>query len=337
MRNFAWLPAFLAAGLALVSVRPALAQTFDDVGTRAQGMGGAFVAVADDATAGWWNPAGIATGAYFNLIFEKGRLDGPKVLPEDNPVARVAPGGFALALPSLGVSYYRLRISEIRATTGAPAEDRQQLGDLVHTRAINQFGSTIAQSLGNYLTVGTTVKLVRAGSASAPYVAGTDDPYHVAGDLDVPLDSHGDLDVGVMGKLSHLRLGLTMRNLFEPDFGTGADRFTIERQARAGAAFLSTAHGTLAGLTLSTDFDLTRQATPFGESRRFATGGEAMFFGRRLAVRGGLSENTLDDHGWTKTTGISVAPINGLFIEGAKTFGPDGLGRGWSSTVRVSF
>ena len=33
-------------------------------GTRAAGMAGAFVAVADDATAVYWNPAGVATGSY---------------------------------------------------------------------------------------------------------------------------------------------------------------------------------------------------------------------------------------------------------------------------------
>jgi len=30
-------------------------------GTRALGMGGAFSAVADDATAAWWNPAGLSS------------------------------------------------------------------------------------------------------------------------------------------------------------------------------------------------------------------------------------------------------------------------------------
>jgi long-subunit fatty acid transport protein len=46
---------------------PARAQTFGGIGTRAEGMGGAFVAVADDASAVYWNPAGIATGATFDL------------------------------------------------------------------------------------------------------------------------------------------------------------------------------------------------------------------------------------------------------------------------------
>ena len=41
------------------------------------GMGGAFVAVADDATATWWNPAGLASGAYLNAIIERGSSQEP--------------------------------------------------------------------------------------------------------------------------------------------------------------------------------------------------------------------------------------------------------------------
>ena len=42
---------------------PAAAQSFGDVGTRAAGMGGAFVGVADDASAIYWNPGALATGS----------------------------------------------------------------------------------------------------------------------------------------------------------------------------------------------------------------------------------------------------------------------------------
>jgi len=39
-------------------------------GTRAKAMGGAFVAVADDSSAWWYNPAGVATkGADLTLEF----------------------------------------------------------------------------------------------------------------------------------------------------------------------------------------------------------------------------------------------------------------------------
>jgi len=38
------------------------------VGARAVGMGGAFVAVADDATAPWWNPAGLVYLPYREVL-----------------------------------------------------------------------------------------------------------------------------------------------------------------------------------------------------------------------------------------------------------------------------
>src|SRR5688572_7359682 len=50
----------------------AAAQSFAAAGTRAQGMGGAFVGVADDGTAIYWNPAGLAAGSYFSLALDHG-------------------------------------------------------------------------------------------------------------------------------------------------------------------------------------------------------------------------------------------------------------------------
>ena len=48
----------------------ARAQIAESVGVRAQGMAGAFTAIADDSSSTWWNPAGQAAGAYFNAILE---------------------------------------------------------------------------------------------------------------------------------------------------------------------------------------------------------------------------------------------------------------------------
>jgi hypothetical protein len=45
----------------------AAAQTIETVGERALGMGGAFVAVADDSSGTWWNPAALATGPFVDL------------------------------------------------------------------------------------------------------------------------------------------------------------------------------------------------------------------------------------------------------------------------------
>ncbi|MGH9162460.1 MAG: hypothetical protein ACRD2X_21040, partial [Vicinamibacteraceae bacterium] len=53
-----------------VSAAAAAAQPIELVGARALGMGGAFVAVADDATATYWNPAGLAFGGLFSTVVE---------------------------------------------------------------------------------------------------------------------------------------------------------------------------------------------------------------------------------------------------------------------------
>ena len=45
------------------------------LGVRANGMGGAFVGVADDASAVYWNPAGLATGVLASVNLELGELE----------------------------------------------------------------------------------------------------------------------------------------------------------------------------------------------------------------------------------------------------------------------
>src|SRR5438045_650353 len=83
------------------------AQTFEAVGTRAAGMGGAFVAVADDASAAYWNPAGFASGNMFSLVVDRGTSESDPAVPEG---ARKGSGFlFAMGMPAVGLSYYQLR------------------------------------------------------------------------------------------------------------------------------------------------------------------------------------------------------------------------------------
>src|SRR3954468_21318827 len=94
------IPAFL-----LLSCSSARAQIFESIGIRAQGMGGAFVAVADDATATWWNPAGLAVGPFASSVLEYDRVDNPSV---------ERGRAIAFTIPSLGLSYYRLQLNQIQ-------------------------------------------------------------------------------------------------------------------------------------------------------------------------------------------------------------------------------
>ena len=71
--------------------------------SRAAGMAGAFVGVADDATAVYWNPAGLATGALASFVFDYGIEDTFSDIDEPLRAGNRATAGIiALSLPPLG-------------------------------------------------------------------------------------------------------------------------------------------------------------------------------------------------------------------------------------------
>src|ERR1700686_528672 len=97
----------LAAALLLFTPSLLSAQTFDQVGERAQGMGGAFVAVADDASAIYWNPAGLANIYAFDAqmsLSHLGHLAGTAGVTDSTHTSLLG-----VAVPAIGVGYYRVR------------------------------------------------------------------------------------------------------------------------------------------------------------------------------------------------------------------------------------
>lgn len=334
-----WCAAAMAA-LAVVCSGTARAQLYEDVGTRAQGMGGAFVAVADDATASWWNPAGLATGALFNIVVEKDRATWPENPSGFESARRASVSGFSAAFPSLGLSYYRIRATQYGEsdTKGQAAADRQDLvsAGRVRSLAVSQFGATVGQSVGNHFVIASTIKVMRGGVASAT-VGPSDDALDLGDDLEMSQNTRSSLDIGAMAAFRHLRVGLSVRNATEPKFGSGEDEIRLRRAARAGVLYLVNPDNPLAAITVSADADLTKTVTAVGEIRHAALGAEAWFLNRRLGVRGGLTANTIGERRPTSSTGASVAVLKSLYLEGARTFGSDGSIAGWSTTVRVTF
>ena len=108
------------------------AQAFETVGVRALGMGGAFVAVADDATANYWNPAGLID-VFFSGVLDVQRID---TRLDPHPTRREGASNLttfaSLASPTLGLSYYRLRSWQVaRVVKGPEGRDVASLTSLV--------------------------------------------------------------------------------------------------------------------------------------------------------------------------------------------------------------
>jgi hypothetical protein len=287
---------------------PARSQSYEGIGIRAQGMAGAFVAVADDATASWWNPAGLATSVSFADL----------IVLADQAGAR----GVALGFPSLGLSYYRLNISQIQpsGSTALAASNRQDLGATgtglpsPGSFELDQFGATMGQSIGGHLVVASTLKLVHAHS-----------------------DTRADLDLGAMASLGAVRLGLTVRDIRSPTFGSGDGMFELARRARAGVAVIAPPHGRLDRLTVAFDADLTTAPVDGRDARHIAGGVEAWVLGRRLGVRGGIGVNTMGDGGSFQAFGLSVAPVPRVYVDGAVTRGSDAVHDQWGLDLRLTF
>jgi len=263
-------------------------------------MGGAFTAVADDATSTWWNPAGLAGGAFFNAILEYAH-------PDDRPGEGLR--GISLGFPALGLGYYRLPLRLATLTPSIAADT----GDREDESVLSVFGATVGQSIGQHLVIGSTVKLLHAE------------------------ETKGGLDLGAMATFGKARFGLMVRNVTEPEFETGFGTFKLRRHARAGAAFSTGSRGVIGDMTVAVDSDLVKTPTLLGDERRLAAGGEIWMLKHMVGVRGGVSVSTTGLRRSALSGGASAALPHGTFVDAQLTDGDDEARHGWSVALRVTF
>lgn len=314
--------------LALLS-SAASAQSFEAVGTRAAGMGGAFVAVADDATAAYWNPAGFALGNVFSLVVDRGKSETDPAVPEG--ARKGSSFLFAMGMPAVGVSYYQLRSTVLsqRDLLGATNPGAVRIDTLVthHT------GATVLQSIGHHLTIGGTPKLVN-GTASSIITADGERETLLdrASELGGRQSTKFDADLGVMAVGAFFKVGLTIRNLLDNEFETPAGTsIELARQARMGIAFLISQ-----GWAVDTDFDLTTTHGSLGDERNFAVGTEGRI-GRKIMVRGGLRHNMTGPSRTAPAAGGSYRVMGALFVDGQITGGTERADRGWGLSARFVY
>jgi F plasmid transfer operon, TraF, protein len=326
-RSFAFV--VVACLFSSLSSAVASAQTFETLGTRASGMGGAFVAVADDASAVYWNPAGLALGgSYFSSVLDYNMSE---VEPDDPTTGgRQSASLIALSTLPVGVSYYRLSSSTLRQSAALGTARLERL-------TTHHAGVTVVQQLGEHVAIGSTLKWVHGFAASGIVPAGDrDDLLDGAGDLPDHSTNKFDMDVGVMALVGKFHAGVTVRNLIEPDFTTASGSLlTLKRRTRAGFSYLG-----VAGLIVAADIDIERAEGALGEIRNLATGAEAKLW-PRVTVRSGFRFNTIGDepggHAPVYSIGGTVATFRSLLIDGQYTFGSEWGDRSWGVAARMVY
>jgi hypothetical protein len=297
------------AGLSAGLVTDAAAQTAEVVGTRALGMGGAFVAVADDPSAVYWNPAGLPRMGIIHLgldwqSFETGG-DTPTFR---DPAADGSSALVAITTPPLGVSYLRLR------------QTSRAGGGLETSLVTHNIGASLVQSIGERIDVATTIRFVHGEAA--------------VGGLPGKGSNTGDFDLAAMVVLgSGVQAGVIVRNVLEPEFETSALSIavTMERQARAGVAWRG------ASSIVAVDVDLLETQSVHGPRRHVAIGGEQWFADRRIAARAGFRLNTTENALPAGSAGVSVRLTSSIFADAQVTRGASERDRGWGIALRYAY
>lgn len=317
-----YLRVFFYAGALLSMGAPAMAQPFEAVGGRALGMAGAFVAVADDASGGYWNPAGLASGQPAGATIEWVRFQSG-----DRDAAPVrGPWERSTRFTSLGTWPMGLNYTRVDEVSLASA-------DRVERFTTTAYGLSVLQTITDGVVIGSTLKYVRGRVASQTVTGRTvGDGLEDGRDLDGESSGAFDVDLSAMYDARVFRIGATIRNLRSPEFD-GPDGLVreLERRSRIGLAILPAA-----GLTLAIDLDLDTADLPTGPQRVVAAGVERQFT-PRVVLRGGARRNLEGTRATVGAAGASYSIRPGTWLDAHVTVGRSAGERGFGIGLRAGW
>ena len=254
-------------------------------GARTVGLGGAFVATADDALGVLWNPAGLQWMDQNMAMFESVRLFEDTSI---NSLSFALPGS---RLPSLGVSIVSLTSGEFQRTN----ELNNPLGTFSEGETAYLF--SLAKGFGSRLTVGTNFKLVHQSVE------------------DFSGGGFG-MDLGGIYQVSQgLRVGASVLNLGGPSITLRSAAETYPTEIRGGLSLellngrahlnAEVDHANGPGTSLHGGAEYWVQpgiALRFGYSDDRATGGFTYRFGPQYQMDYGVADHAL---GLTHRVGFS--------------------------------
>jgi len=203
-------------------------------GARAMGLGGAYVAVSDDATAFYWNPAGHALHHKKELHAQHTEQFGGSV--NHDIIALGIPfrqGGLGLAITRLGVD--NISFTQLEDPTRPLGPDNRPVATQTVGTTDTALNLSYAHTLKAAIKLGITVKFIRR-------------------DLDVGTGSGFGIDVGLLYQLRpQLRMGLVIRDLTKTQIQYDAgQKDPISPSIRMGASYvyaISTDHQVLTSVS----------------------------------------------------------------------------------------
>ena len=136
------------------------------VGARALGMGGAYVAVADDSTAVYWNPAGLTNIKHIEVAaIQQGRAYSGSDLNEVGSQYFFMSGGMTVPhVGSFGASIMRFGVDDIPQVTGVDSSGAPIEVGTFKTQDLALMGS-YGVSVYPGIAFGTTLKYLTGGTS----------------------------------------------------------------------------------------------------------------------------------------------------------------------------